>query len=244
MDSGAEPHAVKYRWYFSVSENISTSENRFLYPVALQVSGRLCLVVGGGAVGARKAAALADAGAEVRVVSPTLCADAMILVNDGRAKHIAEPFSGAHLGGVFLVIAATDNPAVNAEVARAAKERGLLVNMAAPGDGSDADSGDFATMATVRRGDLLLAVTTGGAGPSLSAKIRRELSATFGEEWEPTVALLSEMRTLAKEAFPNNFERRKTALWRVSEKTDRFAALYKNGDGETARQEALACLSL
>jgi precorrin-2 dehydrogenase/sirohydrochlorin ferrochelatase len=227
----------------SVTENIPVSESRFLYPVALQVTGRLCLVVGGGAVGARKAAALADAGAEVSVVSPTLSADALALVNDERVKHIAEPFTAAHLDGVFLVIAATDNPAVNAEVAREAKQRGLLVNMAAPGDGNDADSGDFATMATVRRGDLLLAVTTGGAGPSLSAKIRRELSATFGEEWEPTVALLSELRVAAKTTI-GDAERRTTALRRVAGKADRFAALYKSGDGETARQEALACLTL
>ncbi|MBC7807964.1 MAG: bifunctional precorrin-2 dehydrogenase/sirohydrochlorin ferrochelatase [Akkermansiaceae bacterium] len=226
-----------------MSENIPNSENRFLYPVALDVRGRRCLVVGGGTVGARKAMALADAGAAVTIVAPELCADALILVNDEKAQHTAEPFVPDHLEDAFLVVVATDSPAVNADVSREARRRGVLVNMAAPGDESDTDSGDFATMATVRRGDLLLAVTTGGAGPALSAQIRRELSARFGEEWEPTVSLLSEMRVIAKTEFTDP-ERRMTVLRRVAGKADHFAALYKNGDGETARKEAFACLSL
>ncbi len=226
-----------------MSENIPPGENRFLYPVALDIRGRPCLVVGGGAVGARKAAALADAGAVVSLVSPELCADALILVNDEKAHHTAEPFTPAHLNDAFLVVVATDNPAVNAEVAREARLRNILVNMAAPGDESDTDSGDFATMATVRRGDLLLAVTTGGAGPALSAQIRRELSARFGEEWEPTVALLSELRVAAKTGIPADPERRSTVLRRVAGMADHFAALYKNGDGETARKDAFSCLS-
>lgn len=226
-----------------MSENISNGESRFLYPVALQVSERHCLVVGGGTVGARKATALVDAGAIVTIVSPELCADALILVNDGKARHIAESFMPAQMDNIFLVIAATDNPTVNAEVAREARRRGILVNMAAPGEESEADFGDFATMATVRRGDLLLAVTTGGAGPALSARIRRELSATFGAEWEPTISLLSELRTAAKTNLPDT-QARTSVLRTIAGKADHFAELYKNGDGEIARQEAFACLSL
>ncbi|MBC8136596.1 MAG: bifunctional precorrin-2 dehydrogenase/sirohydrochlorin ferrochelatase [Fibrella sp.] len=227
-----------------MSENIPNSENRFLYPVALQVSGRHCLVVGGGAVGARKATALADAGAIVTIVAPELCADAMVLVSDDKAQHVAERFTPTHLNDAFLVVVATDSPEANADITREARMRGILVNMAAPGEGSDTESGDFATMATVRRGDLLLAVTTGGAGPALSAQIRREISARFGEEWKPTVSLLSELRAAAKTAFPDDSQKRTTILRRIADKADHFAALYKNGDGEAARKEAFACLSL
>src|SRR5205085_991699 len=132
--------------------------------------GRRCVIVGGGAVGARKASALCDAGATVVVISPEVTEKVINAAENGLLTHIPQPFAPEHLNEAFLAVAATDSPAVNAAVRAAARERGILLNLAADasdktGDATE-DPGDFATMATVRRGDLLLALTTGGAGPA------------------------------------------------------------------------------
>jgi precorrin-2 dehydrogenase/sirohydrochlorin ferrochelatase len=100
---------------------------------------------------------------------------------------------------------------------------------------------DFMTMATIRRGDLLVAVTTGGAGPSLSARLRDELDARFGPEWEPYVSLLREMRERAKGTIPDS-KRRAEALRRLAA-NDGIRQALAAGDPDSARQEALACLS-
>ncbi|MBC8139995.1 MAG: bifunctional precorrin-2 dehydrogenase/sirohydrochlorin ferrochelatase [Armatimonadetes bacterium] len=223
-------------------ENELQTSSPFLYPVALSVLGRSCVVVGGGAVGARKASALVDAGASVFIVSPELSAEARELVSLG-VRHVAKPFEPAFLDGAFLVIAATDVETVNAAIARAARERNVLCNLAAPGDDGHTATGDFATMATVRRGDLIFAVTTGGAGPALSAYLRRELSARYGAEWGDTVLLLGTVRDAAKAALPGDAERT-AALRSLAGKAETIAALIKSGDLNAARQEAWACLTL
>ena len=220
----------------------STSENRFLYPIALNIYQRNCVVVGGGLVGARKAKALAEAGAFVRIVSPSLCSEAELLVAEGKARWIAEPFLPAHLENTYLVIAATDNPTVNAQIGQLAAAKNRLFNKAAP-DGMDNETGDFVTMATVRRGDLRIGITCGGAGPALSAKLRRELAEQFGLEWEPVVALLGELRTLAKQTIPDSTERT-NALRRLANQAERLAELFAKGEAQTARKEAESCLHL
>ena len=140
------------------------------YPVALSLRGRRCVVVGGGAVGARKAIALAECGANVVVVAPTVAPELAEEITSGQIQHLALPFQSEHLRGAFLCIAATDRPEVNAAVAEAARLRGILLNLAAPAGANPinsteiSESGDFVTMAAVRRGELLLALTTGGAG--------------------------------------------------------------------------------
>ena len=211
-----------------------------LYPIGLRVRGRRCVVVGGGAVGERRVRALLEAGADVGVVAPRVTDTLSDLIHDGDAAHINAAFRPEHLDGAFLVIAATDRPDVNREVVRSARARGVLASLAARADGEE-EAGDFVTMAAVRRGDLLLALTTGGAGPALSARLKREMEKQFGTEWGSYVALLGEMRELVKQRYAGEPERA-TALRRLAAADgvrDRIAA----GDAEGARAEALACLS-
>jgi precorrin-2 dehydrogenase/sirohydrochlorin ferrochelatase len=210
------------------------------YPVALEVADRRCVVVGGGPVGARKAAALAECGAGVTVIAPEVSDSLRELAGHGTVTLLMTPFSPEHLDGAFLAIAATDDPAVNAAVLRAARERGVLVNAAA--DASDEmGHGDFTTMATLRRGDLLVGITTGGAGPAVAARLRRELEARFGPEWAPYITLLGEMRQEAK-ARIGDARRRAEALRRLAE-ADEIRARIAAGDADGAREEAQACLS-
>ncbi len=158
------------------------------YPVFLDISGKTCLVVGGGKVGARKAKGLLAAGASVRVVS----------LEFDRA--LSEPcLSGIHkqqkafepddLNGVSLVFAATDNMALNTEVRNACHRAGILCNIA---DGMD--KGDFILPAVVDRGDLQVAVSTGGASPAFARQLRMELEGMFGPEYTSMLTLMANVR--------------------------------------------------
>lgn len=224
-----------------MSDEPTAAQTTGLFPVALNVAGRRCVVVGAGPVGERKARALLDAGASVVVVAPALSAPGLAEdVRAGRVCHVAAPFAPTHLDGAFLVIAATDRPDVNAAVAQAARARGVLVNLAAPARHGDEAAGDFITMATVRRGDLLVALTTGGAGPALSARLRRELGARFGPEWTAYVALLGDLREHAKQTLPDEAVR--TAALRRLADADDVRVKLASGDAPGALRLALELL--
>jgi siroheme synthase-like protein len=218
---------------------MSDAQSTGLFPVALNVAGRRCVIVGGGPVGERKARALVEAGANVVVVALALTAAGLAEdVRAGHVCHVAAPFTPEHLEGAFLAIAATDRPEVNAAVAHAARARGVLVNLAAPPAENDArdDFGDFATMASVRRGDLLIAVSTGGAGPALAARLKRDLGERFGPEWADFVALLGEMRVCARQILPD--EAARTSALRRLAASDAVRLALARGDVDGARRLA------
>jgi precorrin-2 dehydrogenase/sirohydrochlorin ferrochelatase len=215
------------------------------YPVTLEIGGALCVVVGGGNVGTRKAQALHQSGAWVRVVDPNPDAPAFAFAHpDGRA---ATSFVPEYLDKAFLVIVATNNHRVNAEVVRAALARNVLINLAAPINedvGNDKEgqiANQFATMAMVRRGDLAIAVTTGGAGPALSARIKKELETAYPAEWAEFAALLGWARHKAKLQISDP-ERRAKALRSLANRDD-LREMLKAGDTKRAEAEVLSCLS-
>jgi len=156
-----------------------------LYPIFLDLSGRRCVVVGGGAVAMRKARKLLQAGAEVVVVSPAVLSELESIGAEIRYR----PYEAGDLEGADLAFTATDSREVNAAVAREARERGVLVNAA-----DKPSEGDFAVPSTLRRGRLQVAVSTGGASPTLARRIRKELEASFGPEWAGVVEELEAAR--------------------------------------------------
>lgn len=138
------------------------------YLAAWNVRGRLVAVVGGGAVGARKARTLLAAGAHLRLVSPKAVAPLRRAAREGRVEWRRRAFRSADLAGAVLAFAATDDPRTNRRVAAEARRRKIPVNVA----DSSAPS-DFHVPATQRRGPIVVGVSTGGADPALAAALAR-----------------------------------------------------------------------
>jgi precorrin-2 dehydrogenase/sirohydrochlorin ferrochelatase len=166
-------------------ESLSERGNVVLYPIFLDLSGRRCVVVGGGEVANRKARKLLQARARVVVISPELGAELESVAVEIHRR----PYREGDLEGACLAFAATNSREVNAAVAQEAKERGVPVNVA-----DKPSEGDFALPSTLRRGRLQVAVSTGGASPTLARRIRDELEEAFGPEWAGIVERLNAAR--------------------------------------------------
>lgn len=156
------------------------------YPVFLNVRDRDCLVVGGGRVGARKAATLCRCGARVTVVSPDVSES---LLRDPGIRCRDKGYEATDLDGMFLVFAATDSAALNRQVQSDAVDRNILCNSA-----DTPDQGDFILPAVVEQGDLVCAVSTSGASPALARKIRQDLAGHFGPEYATFLTLMKAVR--------------------------------------------------
>mgnify|MGYP001351672192 CR=1 FL=1 len=156
------------------------------YPVQLNLNGSLCVVVGGGRVGERKVRSLLDSGAQVRLVEPRDSAPACRLAG---IERIARCFEPQDLAGARLVFAASDDSEVNSTVAELCRKQGLLCNRA-----DDPTGGDFSLPAQLRRGDLLMTVSSNGAHPGFSAALRDRLSADYDESWTAIAALARVLR--------------------------------------------------
>jgi precorrin-2 dehydrogenase/sirohydrochlorin ferrochelatase len=159
------------------------------FPINLDVRDKPVIIVGGGAVAARKCRALLAAEARITVISPTLAPRLQELAQQGRITHLAREFARGDLAGAFLVFAAANSRTVNRAVADEANRRGLLADIV------DAPAmGNFTSPAVLARGDLLIAVTTSGKSPALARKIRDELGFRYGPEYAETLVLLGKVR--------------------------------------------------
>ena len=154
-----------------------------MFPILLDLSGKRAVVIGGGAVGSRKAAALLAAGAAVHVVDPR---EPLALLSG--AVHVCETYRAEHLAGAAIVFACA-TPEVNARVVVDAKASGVWVNAA-----SSPQEGDFALPAVVRRGEFVLSVSTGGASPALARRVREKLEAEYDAAFAEWVQLLADLR--------------------------------------------------
>ncbi|HJV64580.1 MAG TPA: bifunctional precorrin-2 dehydrogenase/sirohydrochlorin ferrochelatase [Geomonas sp.] len=159
------------------------------YPVNLDLRDKKVVLVGGGAVAARKAKRLISAGARLTVIAPRLDDRLGGLVAAGALHHLPREYRAGDLQGALLVFAATDTPEVNRAVAAEASERGILVDVT---DAPRASS--FTTPALLERGDLLITVSTAGASPALSRRIVEQLQTQFGPEYAEAVTLLRALR--------------------------------------------------
>ena len=191
------------------------------YPLHCDLSDRLCLVVGGGSVGARKVQGLASAGARVRLVEPRDDAPACSIAG---VEHVRRHFAPVDLDGAVLVFAASDDPEVNAEVARLARERGQLCSRAdLPG------GGDFSVPATLNRGELAISVSSHGGHPGFAASLRDRLAGQFDESWGYIAAMARVLRRrrLTSEETDTYNRAVMRFLW-----AEELPSLVTRGDGE------------
>jgi precorrin-2 dehydrogenase/sirohydrochlorin ferrochelatase len=154
------------------------------------MTGRRCLVIGGGNVAEGKVRGLLNAEAEVTVLSPTLTSALQVLLDAGRIRHVARPYQEGDLEGYEVCMAATDDGAVNAAVSAEGKRRRVWVNAA-----DDPANCDFILPAVIRQGQVVLAASTGGASPALARRLREELTDFLSEDYAPLADLLNEVRT-------------------------------------------------
>lgn len=159
------------------------------YPVFIKLEGQPCLVVGGGLVAERKVRSLLEAGAWVRVISPGLSGALQTLADAGEIEYRPGTYRPGDVEGAFLVISATNDAEVNRLVARDCTARRILLNAV-----DDPEHCNFYVPATVRRGDLAIAISTGGQSPLLARKIREQLEKEFGAHYGDYLALLGEIR--------------------------------------------------
>jgi len=159
------------------------------YAINLRLAGRLCLVVGGGPVAARKTRGLLASRARVRLVSPHVTPELAELAVKGQISWLPRPYQKEDLLATLLVFAATGDSVIQEQISRDAEERGILVNRA-----DDPGRGDFHLPASVRRGALLITISTSGQSPALSAALRRRLEREFGGAYAPLTALCGRLR--------------------------------------------------
>lgn len=200
------------------------------YPVNLILAGRSCLVVGGGAVAARKVEGLLAAGAAVRVVA----IDVRREVRDLGVPFEQRPYRPGDLDGVWLAVAATDDPAVNAAVRADGDAARVWVNAA-----DDPASCSFTLPAVVRQGPVTVTVATGGHSPALAAWLKGHVAAELGPEVAELAALLSEARLQVRAAGGST----EAIDWRPALGWD-MLNLIREGNLARARERVQACLSL
>ena len=159
------------------------------YPLFLNISGKKCIVVGGGRVAERKVERLLDCGAAVEVISQEMTPLLMDYCREGKIVHRKGEYKSAMLSGAFLVIAATNDGFVNRQVTKDARGRGVLVNIV-----DDPKQCDFIIPSLIKQGDLSIAISTGGKSPALAKKIRKDLEKHYGNEYSLLLDILGELR--------------------------------------------------
>lgn len=172
-------------------------------PIFLKVEQQLCLVVGGGKVAARKVALLIRAGARITTVSPELCDELRLLLDQGAITSVAREFQDGDLDDCVLVIAATDNKAVNRRVSELAKARRIPVNVV---DSPKLCS--FIMPSIIDRSPVQIAVSTGGASPVLARLLRSRLESFIPAAYGRLAELVNDYRQRVKQRFSNPDQRR------------------------------------
>lgn len=165
------------------------------YPLALDLRDRRVVVIGGGPVATRKAAELLKAGARLTVVSPTVSARLARWAREGRLRHRARAYRRGDLRGACLAVAATSMPEEHKKIAVEARGTATWLNVV-----DEPALCDFIAPAVIRRGDLTIAISTGGTNPALARRLKRTLGALIGEEYGRATRLLGAVRVGLREA--------------------------------------------
>jgi siroheme synthase-like protein len=173
------------------------------YIACLRLSGRRCVVIGGGAVGLEKVEGLLACGADVTLIAPEAHPELMQLVLEGSIRWQQREYDSDDLDGALIAIAATDDTDLNIRVFEDAEARSMLVNVV-----DVPPLCNFILPAIVRTGPLAVAISTAGASPALAKRMKREIGELFGEPYANLAVLLNEARGWAKATLPTYQDRK------------------------------------
>jgi precorrin-2 dehydrogenase/sirohydrochlorin ferrochelatase len=174
------------------------------YIACLKLRGRRCLVIGGGALGLEKAEGLLACDGDVTVISPEVGPELEALAAEGSIRWERRSYAGPEdLEGVFMVIACTDSTDTNIAIYEDAERRAMLVNIV-----DVPPLCNFILPAIVRTGPLAIAISTAGASPALAKRMKREISAQFGEDYARLAVMLNDVRGWAKGTLPTYQDRK------------------------------------
>ncbi len=176
------------------------------YPIYIQLHEQPCIVIGGGKIAEGKVDGLLAAEAKVTIVSPDLTSHLHTLVEQNQITHIARVYQPGDLTGAFLVICATDQTEINHQVWQEASANRQLVNVV-----DDTPRCNFIAPAILRKGDLTIAISTGGKAPALAVRLKERLQKQIGAEHERFLELSGQLREPLARHVPD-FETRKK-LW-------------------------------
>src|SRR5690242_17763540 len=174
-----------------------------LYIACLKLSGRRCLVIGGGDVGLEKVEGLLACEGDVTLIAPDAHPELQRYAAEGSITWEQRSYGRENLDGAFLAIAATNDTDVNIRVYEDAEARAMLVNVV-----DVPPLCNFILPAIVRTGPLAIAISTAGASPALAKRMKREIAETFGEDYARLAVILNDVRGWAKGTLPTYQDRK------------------------------------
>src|SRR6266850_2319202 len=200
------------------------------YIACLKLSGRRCVVVGGGEIGLEKVEGLLACDGRVTLVAPTAVPELEQLAREGSIEWKRRGYAGPDdLEGVFIAIAATDDTDVNIGIYEDAERRAMLVNVV-----DVPPLCNFILPAIVRTGPLAIAISTAGASPALAKRMKAEVSELFGQEYAQLAIMLNDVRGWAKGTLPT-YQDRKAFFEGIVNGTPDPIALLRDADAEGVR---------
>jgi precorrin-2 dehydrogenase/sirohydrochlorin ferrochelatase len=210
------------------------SKPRPYYPIFLNLRGKKCVVVGGGAVALRKVKTLLACGADITVISPNPHSELRKLFKDKAIRLFRRHYKRGDLKNSIISIATTDVKGINRLVAQEAKGKGILVNVV-----DDVEPSDFIIPSSFRRGNLSVAVSTSGKSPALAKKIRAELEKNIGMEYAYLLSLISKVRSEIKQKGLQVSAK----AWQAALDLDSLILVLKAGQHEDAKAALLGKLN-
>ena len=174
------------------------------YPIYLDIEERPVLIVGGGEVCARKAETMLKYGGRVTVVSPEFTAELEQWAADGKMTLRRKRYEESDLDGAAIVIASTDDPCVNARIARDCRRRKLPVNVV-----DVTHLCEFIVPAIIESGSIQVAISTGGKSPALARTLKEDLKRAIGDEYAEVNDVLGTLRPGAKKVLPTDVDRKR-----------------------------------
>lgn len=201
------------------------------YFAALDLSHRRCVIIGGGAVAERKIDALIEAGAEVTIISPDPTAAIEHRAAAFEITLFRRPYRFGDLEGAWLAVAATDSRDINHQVYEESVQRHMLLNTV-----DSLQECNYVVPAVINRGDVRIAVSSGGQSPILAQKARDEIARVIGPEYGRLAELLGACRKDVHRILPDAADRR--ALWAQVANSEALA-MVKQGRDEEVRERVL-----